>query len=287
MRTLLLDSHNLIMRSYYALPMAYDQQQRPNNAIRGWYATWLKLTRVLKPDTIIAVFDGGISFERVLLHPEYKTGREEKPDTLKTQIQAIYKSAPLAGITTVLLPEVEADDLIYTLAQDNSSETFIISDDKDLAQCVNDSKNVAIYRPSSDHIWREKDVHDNFGVHPSQIDSFLALCGDSVDRIPGVPTIGKVTAAKLLSKYPDIHTALRTDPKYAARYSDFYKPLADTMLALTQLKVIDIPPGTIVHQPADHAGLYQLLLSHNLYRIATELNRQTSRFDPDWQPIAM
>lgn len=285
MRTLLLDSNNLIMRAYYALPLTYDDKRRATNAIRGWYATWLKLTRILKPQTIIAVFDGGISFERTLCHPEYKTGRDQKPDTLLSQIDAIYQSAPLAGITTILLAEVEADDLLYTLTKNNAEETFIVSDDKDLAQCVNDAKNIAIYRPSTDQIWREKDVQTHFGVRPAQIDSFLALCGDPVDRIPGIPRIGKVTAAKLLNKYPDIHTALSNEPKYAPLYQDHYKSIAEQMLALTQLKLIDIPPGTLKSHKPDLPKLHQLLLSHHLYRIAAHLNRSSEDFNPDWQPI--
>ena len=88
MRILILDAYNLILRSYFGLPPGVDDQGRTNHAIRGWYATWLKLRRVFEPDRVIAVFDGGTDRQRKLLHPEYKTGRGAKPRDLIEQIQA-------------------------------------------------------------------------------------------------------------------------------------------------------------------------------------------------------
>jgi DNA polymerase I len=240
MRILILDSYNLILRAYFGLPPAVDDHGRTNHAIRGWYATWLKLKRVFQPDQVIAVFDGGTDRERRSLHPEYRTGRGEKPKDLVDQIQAIHTSCSLASITAVSQPHTEADDLIYTLVQtkNDNDEIFVVSEDKDLAQCVNDVGRVRLYRPATGQTWYETDVHLNFGVTPGQIDSFLALCGDPVDKIPGMPRIGKVTAIRLLQQYPDIHTALRNHPKYAPRYHIDFKALADKMLELTRLKIV-------------------------------------------------
>jgi DNA polymerase-1 len=240
MRILILDAYNLILRSYFGLPPGVDDQGRTNHAIRGWYATWLKLRRVFEPDRVIAVFDGGTDRQRKLLHPEYKTGRGAKPRDLIEQIQAIYTSCSLASITTVLQHHTEADDLIYTLVKTKkeNDEMFVVSDDKDLAQCVTDSGRIRLYRPSTEQTWYESDVQLNFGVMPAQIDSFLALCGDPVDKIPGIPRIGKLTAIKLLRQYPDIHTALRTHPKYAPRYHVDLEALAGKMLELTRLKLV-------------------------------------------------
>jgi 5'-3' exonuclease len=81
MRIIILDAYNLILRSYFGLPPGVDDQGRTNHAIRGWYATWLKLRRVFEPDRVIAVFDGGTDRQRKLLHPEYKPGVAQSPGT--------------------------------------------------------------------------------------------------------------------------------------------------------------------------------------------------------------
>ena len=106
-------------------------------------------------------------------------------------------------------------------------------------------------RPARNYIWREKEVAQNLGVRPAQIPSLLALSGDAVDKIPGIPAIGNLTAVKLLSIYPDIHSALSQHPKYASRYTDELQPLAEKMLQLTQLKMISGCPALHELVPAD------------------------------------
>jgi DNA polymerase-1 len=282
MRILILDAYNLILRAYHGLPPAKDTQGRGTHAIRGWFNTWLKLKTLFQTERVIAVFDSGTDPVRKRIHPPYRTGRGDKPPDLIEQIEAICQASPLASIANLTQPEAEADDLIYTLAQSPEHEILIVSDDKDLAHCVSDSKNIQLYRPSKNEIWREKEVTQNLGVRPGQIPSFLALSGDPVDKIPGMPGIGNLTAVKLLSIYPDIHSALSQHPKYASRYTNELQPLAEQMLQLTQLKIIPACPalhelfpdkGQKPQPSIQRSRMIEFLQARSLRRVAEQIQR--------------
>jgi len=210
-----IDSMNLLSRAFHGIPLAFDNENRPNNALRGWFSAWFLIREQLEPDQIIAVFDGGRDLERLAVLPEYKSNRPARPAEYTQQVETAHGLCGAMGILPYRKPGVEADDILYTLspAIPKDSELFIFSNDKDLTQCIRPGCRLVKSGPkdgrNSLDVWDEPAVLSNFGVRPDQMALYLALVGDSIDNIPGVPQIGPKTAAKLLAQYPDQDTLLQ------------------------------------------------------------------------------
>lgn len=193
------DGHNLIYKSYFALPKLYDQKSRPTGAIQGTCNILLKF--LLKyPDSMfcIASDSAGKNF-RHNLYSEYKANRAQIDDELRDQIilmQDLYRSI---GLNVISGSGFEADDYIASFVKKFSNEykIFIISSDKDLMSLI--SENVFMIDPVKEDIFDEVAVEEKFGIRPKLIPDYLSLTGDSSDNIPGVPGIGPKTAIKILS----------------------------------------------------------------------------------------
>jgi DNA polymerase-1 len=156
---------------------------------------------------LIVVWDGGLSEERMALLPEYKAQRPEMPDDLRPQLDGMVCYLKAAGVASHRGVGVEADDYIACLARraaDAGMNVVIASSDKDFMQLV--SARVGLLNPGdkSEAVWADKQVRAKAGVEPSQIVDWLALMGDSVDNIPGVPGVGPKTAADLLKQFGSV-----------------------------------------------------------------------------------
>lgn len=174
---------------------------------------------------------------RNAIYPDYKANRPPAPDDLKNQFRHCKNFVQAAGIAAFASKEVEADDIIGTLAghaQLQNIASVIVSADKDLCQFV--GPNDALWDFAKD-VWLDaRLVEKRFGVRPSQVADLLAICGDKVDNIPGVPGVGIATAARLLVKWGNVENLLANvdrvaDMKFrgAVRVSALVAEHADTI----------------------------------------------------------
>lgn len=199
-RVFILDALNYIFRAYYAVPMDITTPGgMPKNAVLGYTRTLLRILKEQQPEYMVAAFESHRSF-RSQLFDQYKANRAVTPESLSPQIDYCRRMTEAMGIPTYEAAGFEADDVIGTVAMKMWSRgygTVIVSGDKDLAQLVR--AGVCIYDLANEIWLDEAGVRKRFGVEPRQIPDLLALNGDPVDNIPGVPGIGPKTARLILS----------------------------------------------------------------------------------------
>ncbi len=170
-----------------------------------------KMRAGVEPTHLIVVWDGGLSAERLAALPEYKAHRPEMPDDLRPQLDQIRDYLAGAGVADFCGDGIEADDYIACLARHGAAagwKVVIASADKDFMQLV--SEQVGLLNPNdkTGAIWGRDQVRAKVGVDPEQVGDWLALMGDAVDNIPGVPGVGSKTAAGLLNQFGSVEGLL-------------------------------------------------------------------------------
>ena len=202
-RLLIVDGHAYAYRAFYAIRELSSPAGVPANAIYGFIKMLGKLQLQLAPSHAVVVWDGGLSSERTVEHPEYKAQRPSMPESLGQQIGQINEYLAAAGIASVCRDGVEADDWIAAFAGKASAEmpAVVASSDKDFMQLVSPHLGLANPSDKGGKVWTTDDVVAKSGVSPEQIVDWLSLIGDSVDNIPGVPGVGPKTATDLLKQF--------------------------------------------------------------------------------------
>jgi DNA polymerase-1 len=198
----LVDGSSYLFRAFHALPPLTNSKGQPTGAVYGVINMLNKLVAEYKPEHIAVVFDAKGKTFRNDMYKEYKANRPPMPDELSSQIAPLYEIVEALGYPMVIVPGVEADDVIGTYARqatEQKVDTLISTGDKDLAQLVN--SHVTLINTMNNVVLDEAGVVDKFDVPPSAIVDYLALMGDSSDNIPGVPKVGPKTAAKWLKQY--------------------------------------------------------------------------------------
>ncbi|MCA9524092.1 MAG: DNA polymerase I, partial [Myxococcales bacterium] len=202
-RIVLIDGSWLIFRAYFAIPANFTTAAGlPTNAIYGFAMMFRKLLSGAQPDFGAVVFDTPGRTVREEKFPAYKAQRPSVKHELKVQIPWIHKLVEAHNFPLVTLPGYEADDVIATLANQALAagcDVVIISGDKDLAQLVSDR--VRMIDTLRDVTYDPDVVRKKWGVPPVQIPDLLAIMGDKVDNIPGVPGVGQKGAAGLLTRF--------------------------------------------------------------------------------------
>jgi DNA polymerase-1 len=206
-RLLIVDGHAYAYRAFYAIRDLRSPSGRPTNAIYGFIKMLAKMRAAIGPTHLIVVWDGGLSAERVAALPGYKAQRPEMPDDLRPQLDGLVDYLNAANVASYCGDGVEADDYIACLARhaaDAGMAVVIASSDKDFMQLV--SPRVGLLNPNdkSEAVWTDEQVRAKTGVEPSQVVDWLALMGDSVDNIPGVPGVGPKTAAGWLNQFGSV-----------------------------------------------------------------------------------
>lgn len=199
---ILVDGSSYLFRAFHALPPLTTTKGQPTGAIFGVINMLRKLLTEYRPERIAVVFDSKEKNFRHQKYPSYKANRLVMPDDLQKQIEPLFALIRAMGLPLIVIPGVEADDIIGTLTQKAKKEgvfTLISTGDKDFAQLVDD-KTFLINTMSQD-LFTRKRVIEKFGVPPETIIDYLALIGDSVDNIPGIPKVGPKTALKWLETY--------------------------------------------------------------------------------------
>ena len=198
----LVDGSSYLFRAFYALPDLRSTDGHPTGAIRGVISMLRRLAKDYPQSPLAVVFDAPGRTFRDDLYAEYKANRSAMPDDLREQIAPIHAMIQAMGLPLVSVEGVEADDVIGTYAAQATAlqrETVISTGDKDMAQLV--TPYVTLVNTMTETTMDAEGVRAKFGVGPELIVDYLALMGDTVDNIPGVPKVGPKTAAKWLNEY--------------------------------------------------------------------------------------
>jgi len=206
-RLLIIDGHAYAYRAFHAIRDLRSPDGQPTNAIYGFLKMLEKMRQAVAPTHLIVVWDGGLSAERMAALPGYKAQRPEMPDELRVQFDEIQSYLAAAGIPAYVSDGIEADDYIGCLARHAAKadwDVVIASSDKDFMQLVTGRIGLLNPNDKTGNIWGREQVRAKSGVEPGQVADWLALMGDSVDNIPGVPGVGVKTAASLLQEFGSV-----------------------------------------------------------------------------------
>ncbi len=214
-RLYLVDGSGYIFRAYHALPpLTRKSDGLPVGAVAGFCNMLWKLLVDMKaapdsPTHLAVVFDKSEITFRNQLYAEYKAHRPPAPEDLVPQFPLVREATKAFGVPSLELAGYEADDIIAAYAchvRDAGGEVVIVSSDKDLMQLV--GERVSMFDPMKNVRIGPPEVAEKFGVSPDKVVDVQALCGDSVDNVPGAPGIGIKTASALINEYGDLDTLL-------------------------------------------------------------------------------
>jgi DNA polymerase-1 len=197
-----IDISSYVFRAYHALPPLSNSKGEPTHAVAGVSSMLLKLLRERDPQTLVVAMDSKEGSFRKEVFEAYKANRPPAPPDLEQQMLRVREIVEAWGMSPLEAPGFEADDIIATLvreAREAGLHVVIVSADKDLLQLVGDD--VVMYDTMRDKVFGPEETREKLGVEPDQVRDLLALMGDSSDNVPGVPSVGQKTAAKLLAEH--------------------------------------------------------------------------------------
>ncbi len=215
----LVDGSSYLFRAFYALPSTLTSPDgMQTNAIHGVLNMLDKLRKDYEPDHMAVIFDAKGKTFRNDLYPEYKATRPPMPDELREQIAPLHEIIEAQGYPLIVEPYVEADDVIGTMAKLYDGDVIISTGDKDMAQLVDDQ--IALINTMSNTFHDREGVIEKYGVPPERIRDYLALMGDKVDNIPGVPKVGPKTAVKWLSEYDSLENIIEKADEFGGKIGE-------------------------------------------------------------------
>jgi len=208
-KLIIIDGHSLLYRAFHALPPLSNKNGQLTNAVYGFLLILFKAIKDVEATHIVACFDTKKPTFRHEQFVDYKAGRAKMPDGIASQMPIMKQVLEAFNIPIFEKEGFEADDLIATIAQrarQDLAQVYILSGDLDNLQLVDEK--VKVYTMGKgikeSVIYDVARVIERFGVRPDQMNEFKALTGDNSDNIPGVPGIGKTTAAELINNYGTI-----------------------------------------------------------------------------------
>ena len=205
----LVDGSGYIFRAFYALPQLNNSHGLPTNAVYGFVRMLLKLLKDAHPARLAIVFDSPKKTFRDDLFESYKANRMSPPNDLVVQIPYIHRAVEAFRIKSLIMPGYEADDLIGTLAMRAARrkiETVIVTADKDFMQLV--GPHVTLWDTMRDRRMGTREVRERLGVEPRAVVDLMALMGDAIDNVKGIPGVGEKTASALIQKFGSLENLL-------------------------------------------------------------------------------
>jgi 5'-3' exonuclease len=207
----LIDASLYVFRAWHSMPPEFhDKDGAPINAVHGFTRFLCDFLERTRPTHVLVAFDESLTSSfRNGIYPHYKANRELPPRELIVQFDYCRRVAAALGLCVLADVQYEADDLIgsaITVARAQGFRAVIVSADKDFGQLINGDDEQWDF--SKDQRWDAHGVKQRLGVRPDQVADFLALTGDAVDNIPGVPGIGAKTAATLLAHFDTLDALL-------------------------------------------------------------------------------
>ena len=263
-KLILIDGSSYLYRAFHALPPLTNDHGEPTGALFG-VVNMLRATLKAKPDYLAFVSDAAGPTFRDELYDQYKANRPPMPDDLRAQIEPMLAIVGALGFPILREPGVEADDVIGTLATQAQAlgiEVLISTGDKDLAQLV--SSHVTLVNTMSNTVTDIDGVMEKFGVRPEQIIDFLALTGDTVDNVPGVPKCGPKTAAKWLAEYHTLDGVIANADKIGGKIGENLRaalpqlPLSRELVTIKLDVPLNVGPTDLAQREADTAKLREL-----------------------------
>ncbi|MHB1586936.1 MAG: DNA polymerase I [Acidiferrobacteraceae bacterium] len=207
----LVDGSSYLYRAFHALPNLVNSRGEPTGAVYGMINMLKRLLKDYDPEYMAVVLDAPGRTFREDKYADYKANREAMPGDLASQIERVKAAIAALGLALLVGPDVEADDVIGTLCVEATRagwHTLVSTGDKDLAQLV--GPQVTLINTMTGVRYDSEAVMARFGVGPELMIDFLALTGDPVDNVPGVPGVGPKTAAKWLAQYGSLDALLHS-----------------------------------------------------------------------------
>ncbi len=263
-KLILIDGSSYLYRAFHALPPLSNAHGEPTGALFG-VVNMLRATLKAKPEYLAFVSDAPGRTFRDDLYDQYKAHRPPMPGDLRAQVEPMLAIVGALGFPILRVPGVEADDVIGTLAvqaQALGIEVLVSTGDKDMAQLV--SPHVTLINTMSNTIMDSDGVMEKFGVRPEQIIDFLALTGDTVDNVPGVPKCGPKTAAKWLAEYHTLDGVIANADKVGGKIGESLRealprlPLSRELVTIKTDVPLEFGPTDLAQRDADTAQLREL-----------------------------
>ena len=293
----LVDGSSYLYRAYHALPPLTNSKGQPTGAVKGVVNMLRRLRKDYPQSPIAVVFDAKGKTFRDELFAEYKANRPPMPEDLRPQVQPIHDIVQAMGLPLLVIEGVEADDVIGTLARqatEQKRDVIISTGDKDMAQLVNE--HVTLVNTMTDSVLDIPGVHAKYGFGPELMIDYLALMGDKVDNIPGVPGVGEKTAQGLIQGigsldaiYTDLEKVrslsfrgAKTMPEKLIEHRD----MAYLSYQLATIKTdVELPmgPEALHNQAADNAKLRVLFEDMEFKSWIAELSNTESAIEIDSQ----
>ncbi len=277
-RLFLIDGYSNIFRAFYAIRNLSNSKGEPTNAVYGFITMLRKLLREEKPELIGVALDVGKTF-RSERFEAYKANRAPMPEDLASQIPWVRRALEAFRIPALELAGFEADDVLGSLAcraAEAGYQVVLVSADKDLMQLV--EPHVSLYHTGRSKLYGPADVSEDFGVPPAQVADVLALTGDSIDNIPGVPGIGDKGAKALIQEFGSLEELLARAGEVSRKsYREGLLQHAEQARMSKELSVIQtglpIPfdPQALRHDPPDTAALRRLFAELEFFSLLDEL----------------
>ena len=279
----IVDALNFLFRAYHALPPLTTTRGLPTGAVYGLCQMLLKLERENRPSHLCVVFDAPGRTFRDDLFPQYKAHRPPMPPDLAAQVELVHRVVATFGIPSISVPGVEADDVIASLATRVAAEgkdVVVCSSDKDLMQLCCDR--IVLLDTMRNRRLGPPEVEEKFGVPADKVGDVLALMGDSIDNVPGVPGIGPKTAAELINRFGSLTALLERAHEVKGKKGETLaasRAAAELSRKLVALKldVPELPPTeSLRRQEPDPAVLADLFRELEFTRLVTQIETQAA-----------
>lgn len=253
-KILLVDGHSIANRAFYGVPLLTNSKGVYTNAVHGFFNILWKVMETEKPDLLGIAFDLKEPTFRHKMYADYKGTRAGMPEELRQQIPILMDALQKAGVALLTKEGYEADDVLGTIGKRGSAagqEVTILSGDRDLLQLVDEHITLLIPKTKKGgtelEVYHEAEVAEKYGVSPQGYLQMKALMGDPSDNIPGVPSIGEKTAAKIIQSYQTVENAIahvdEIKPPRAAKNLAEYQEQARMSLVLATICTDCPDPG--------------------------------------------
>jgi len=277
-RLFLIDGYSNIFRAFYAIRNLSNSRGEPTNAVYGFVQMLRKLLREENPELVGVALDVGKTF-RNEKYEDYKANRRPMPEDLASQLPWIRQVLEAYRIPILELAGFEADDVLGTLscrAAEAGYDVVLVSADKDLMQLV--EPRVSLYHTGRNKLYGPQEVTEDFGVPPEKVVDVLALMGDSIDNIPGVPGIGEKGAKALIQEYGSLDNLLarageltRKAYREGLLANEAQARLSKELTTIHTNVEISFDPEALHHDPPDTDALRKLFTELEFFSLVEEL----------------
>ena len=294
----LIDGSNQMYRAYHAIRGLTAPDGRSTNAIYGFVTMLRKLINDHKPECMAAAFDlRGPTF-RSEMRDDYKANRAPMPSDLAEQIAQVHEACEALGVQVLTFTGFEADDVIGTLAMRAAAEgrpVAIVTGDKDFFQLVDDGTGIRVFNPRDEGTWFDAaGVREKFGVAPEQVVDVLALMGDTIDNIKGVPGIGEKGARDLISTHGSLDALLAAAPSLTQKkYREALIAHADSaresrmMLRIrTDVPLPDVAISCFDYRGPDRQKCFELFSALGFRSLVTEFAPTANTVNADYTVVS-